>query len=90
MCSEDGTDMSDLQGLFDPDIQKMDVVGQLEKLKTPRYANKFMDRLIRETCSSEMEGDRDLPGIPAKVFYRVSADMEAEIRSDIQDLKELL
>jgi hypothetical protein len=90
VCSEDGTDMSDLQGLFDPDIQKMDVVGQLEKLKTPRYANKFMDRLIRETCSSEMGGDRDLPGIPAKVFYRVSADMEAEIRSDIQDLKELL
>ena len=89
-CSTDGTDPIDLQSLFAPSISRSEVVAELEKLKTPRNANKFMDRLIRGACSmdsSSQEGS--MPQIPSKVFHRVSAEMDTEMRHSAQDLGEI-
>ncbi len=89
VCSEKDAPRRDLQTLFEEETGKDRVVAQLERLKTPRHANKFMDRLVRETCSAQMEiRDPAPPRIPASVFHRVCADMESEIRSDAQDLGE--
>lgn len=81
----------DLQNFFGQELGKEDVIAQLDKLKTPRYANKFMDRLVRASCSTaRKDEDESLPVISAKTFYRVSAEMESDIRTDAQDLGEIL
>jgi len=90
-CGGETAARFDLQALFAPAISREDLLAQFEKLRTPRYANKFMDRVIRGTCESlPAEEHGALPRIPASVFHRVSAELEAEMRVDAQELGEIL
>lgn len=88
--SEDGLDF-DLHTLFDPQISREELLDTLGKLRIPRYAAKFMNRAMAEACQAILteEVGQDKPRIPPAVFYKVSAEVQTEIRNDAQDLMEV-
>ena len=92
VCREthDGLEF-DLRSLFDPEITREEMVTAIGKTRIPRYAAKFMNRALGEACQVILAQDagEKAPVIPRSIFYKVAAEIEADMRNDAQDLLEV-
>ncbi len=93
VCREnrDGELSYDIQGLFDPQLTKEQLISTLARTRIPRYAAKFMNRVLAESCLVTLSSDvkDSVPRIPMNIFHKVAAEIETEIRNDAQDLLEV-
>jgi hypothetical protein len=91
-CRQNHEDLDfDLRSFFDPDISREELVASIGKTRIPRYAAKFMNRAMAETCLATLTQNlgEKAPAIPRSIFYRMAAEIEAEMRNDTQDLLEV-
>jgi hypothetical protein len=92
VCREtpDGLEF-DLHSLFDPEITRDEIVTTLGQMRIPRYASKFMNRVMTEACQGILAGTLQgkMPLVPPGIFHKVAAEMDAEIRNEAQDLLEV-
>lgn len=81
----------DLQQLFDPQITREQLISTLARTRIPRYAAKFMNRVLAESCQTMLSSDvkDQVPHVPTNIFHKVAAEIETEIRNDAQDLLEV-
>jgi hypothetical protein len=87
----DAAGVFQLSQMLGDDLPPDQLIRELERMRIPRYAAKFMNRLVADTCASlppEMP-EATLPKIPASVFYKVSQDLESDIRDTAQTLQEI-
>ncbi len=92
VCKKQRQDLEfDLHALFDPQISRDLLIDTLGRLRMPRYAAKFMNRLVAEACQVILGEDtrEQPPRIPASIFHKVAAETETEMRNEAQDLLEV-
>lgn len=93
ICREngDGNLEFDLKELFDPQISREQLISTLARTRIPRYAAKFMNRVLAESCQITLASDvkDQMPFVPMNIFHKVAAEIETEIRNDAQDLLEV-
>lgn len=89
-CSKDGAPQR-LDRLFAPDIERREIIAQLERVRIPRYAGKLMNSLVAAGCDALFDENTEpqTPQITREVFHRISSRIEDEIRTETQDMLEL-
>lgn len=89
VCRE-GDEEYELSSLLDAAVSRDALIQQLSNMRIPRYANKFMNRLLSEACEGLLASDvTDAPVISLDVFHRVCSVMENEIKNEARDLLEM-
>ncbi len=80
----------DIYSFFEPDVPRSELLEALETTKIPRYASKFMNKLLSEMCEHilKQELGENKPQISHRIFDKICVEMETEMRNETQDLLE--
>jgi len=88
ICRGDRHTPYPLSNLFDQTIEKEKILAVLEKLRQPRFVLNYLYRLLAEACANQ-EYEPDQPvRVNREVFYRVTANIEEDIKEYYQNLGE--
>ena len=77
-----------LNNLFDDSIEKDKVLAILEKLRQPRFVLNYLYRLLAEACANQEYVAGEPVRVNREVFYRVTANIEEDIKEYYQNLGE--